>query len=643
MIFTLPNNIKSEKIYLYGSGLMGISYLRQLEQQGYTNQIQGFIEENSTQNTYLGYPVFNTKYVKNIELEKSIFLVASIKYKNAIFEKLLNLGCPKNNIIMPSDSNWKNNSLKTELEKKRELSICILPPTTSYQLFEVIYKRSLRLVKQNPHITINITTNIKPAPLPSNDKISIYNISTKKEIKLLTEKSDTIVLLNSQSIKSVPSEQHRKIYFYGINVAENFQKKTSYTISQTWKRRTDKKLIELQNKTKIRVVFLAIHSSIWKVDSVFKKMLADPLFEPVVLVCPYTTYGDDRMFEEMFQSYKYFKEIKKYPTILSYNIKSNTWLSLDDIQPDILFFTNPHNLTLENYYEYGYKNYLSCYVPYHHETSKYGNNKAQYGQPFHEAQWLIFSSCRESLNTFKDVSALKGRNVHLTGYPAMEELLDKIEGGAFQDPWKSKCKRKRVIWAPHHSIDKGGALPYSSFIAIAESMKKLCSKYKEKLVWCFKPHPLLKPKLYIHPDWGKEKTDLYYDFWSSEENTQIELGEYTNLFCTADAMIHDSSSFLAEFLYTKKPVLYTISENNDCFSNFSEFGKKAYNSCYHAKNITDIDNFLTEIITNPTIDLKQEHLDFLTQEIVPMFENKQPSDTIISIIKSSINVKLEDI
>ena len=174
-------------------------------------------------------------------------------------------------------------------------------------------------------------------------------------------------------------------------------------------------------------------------------------------------------------------------------------------------------------------------------------------------------------------------------------------------------------------------------------MKKLCSKYKEKLVWCFKPHPLLKPKLYIHPEWGKEKADLYYDFWKNEENTQIELGEYTNLFCTADAMIHDSSSFLAEFLYTKKPVLYTISEKNDCFSNFSEFGKKAYNSCYHAKNITDIDNFLTEIITNPTIDLKQEHLDFLTQEIVPMFENKQPSDTIISIIKSSINVKLEDI
>src|SRR5690606_301766 len=121
-------------------------------------------------------------------------------------------------------------------------------------------------------------------------------------------------------------------------------------------------LQQIKGKEKIKVVFLAIHKSVWKVDSVFKKMLDDPFFEPLILVCPYTPYGEERMRQDMQECYEYFQD-KGYPVLYSYHEEENRWITLKEIQPDIVFFTNPHNLTRKEYYEDAYINYLSCYVP----------------------------------------------------------------------------------------------------------------------------------------------------------------------------------------------------------------------------------------------------------------------------------------
>ena len=79
-----------------------------------------------------------------------------------------------------------------------------------------------------------------------------------------------------------------------------------------------KLLQQIRGKEKIKVVFLAIHKSVWKVDPVFKKMLKDPFFEPQILVCPYLHYGEERMLEDMEETYNYFIE-KGYPVQKSLN------------------------------------------------------------------------------------------------------------------------------------------------------------------------------------------------------------------------------------------------------------------------------------------------------------------------------------
>ena len=150
-----------------------------------------------------------------------------------------------------------------------------------------------------------------------------------------------------------------------------------------------KLLTQIKDKKRIRVVFLAIHESVWKVDPVFQKMLADPFFEPIILVFPYTAYGDERMLEDMRKCLAYFNE-KGYPTYSSYNEAKQRWTKLDELTPDIVFFTNPHNLTRKEYYEDAYLNYLSCYVPYFILTTTHDGDQGIYNQFSHNSMWKIF-------------------------------------------------------------------------------------------------------------------------------------------------------------------------------------------------------------------------------------------------------------
>lgn len=94
-------------------------------------------------------------------------------------------------------------------------------------------------------------------------------------------------------------------------------------------------LKQVKGKEKIKVVFLVIHKSVWKVDPVFQKMLQDPIFEPEILVCPYTSYGEERMLEDMEQAYNYFFA-KGYPVRKSLK-EDGSWLVLDEVKPDIVF------------------------------------------------------------------------------------------------------------------------------------------------------------------------------------------------------------------------------------------------------------------------------------------------------------------
>ena len=114
----------------------------------------------------------------------------------------------------------------------------------------------------------------------------------------------------------------------------------------------------------------------------------------------------------------------------------------------------------------------------------------------------------------------------------------------------------------------------------------------------------------------------------------MDLGEYLDLFLFSDTIIHDSGSFLAEYLYVKKPALYMLSKNNN-LSFYNEFSLKALNSYRTAKDFLDIEYFVSELVLGG-IGITEEHDMFFDEEIVPFFSQKFPSDKIIFLIKEDL-------
>ncbi|MDL2223457.1 CDP-glycerol glycerophosphotransferase family protein [Bacteroidales bacterium OttesenSCG-928-M11] len=306
-------------------------------------------------------------------------------------------------------------------------------------------------------------------------------------------------------------------------------------------------------------------------------MQQDKQFNPMIFVCPVIVHGDEHMHTEMERTFNYFIS-KGYPTHKTYD---NGWINIKkEFSLDLIFYSSPHELTKKQYFIKNYQDILSCHIPYN-----FGNSKLLHSfhdKIFHNLLWKLFAESeihkQYSINTARN----RGINVDITGYPGVDSFFDK--NYISQDNWKIKDKKvKRIIWAPHFSIgDERYSVRYSSFLTYAEYFFELIDKYKNEIQIAFKPHPVLKNSLYNHPDWGKEKTDAYYNSWSERENSQLEEGEYIDLFITSDAMIHDSGSFLIEYLCLNKPVLRT-DRDDTIRERLNSFANMAYDVHYIAR------------------------------------------------------------
>ncbi|WP_248842407.1 hypothetical protein [Vibrio harveyi] len=96
-------------------------------------------------------------------------------------------------------------------------------------------------------------------------------------------------------------------------------------------------------------------------------------------------------------------------------------------------------------------------------------------------------------------------------------------------------------------------------------------------------------------------------------------------------MIHDSGSFLAEYLYVKKPVLY-LSLSEDIRNYQNAFGNKAYDCCTKGHSEKDINQFISEVIDGTA---KVDNT-FLENDILVHFADKTPTQKIISHIKEKL-------
>ena len=428
--------------------------------------------------------------------------------------------------------------------------------------------------------------------------------------------------------KFVPA-QIRKLIRKFIHISNTNTLKEQYYIKTIqWKQQ--KALANLHGKAKIKCCFFAIHVEVWKYDDLFRLMMDNPRFEPLVLVCPVVNYGFENMIERMKENQLYFEK-KGYKTIISYDPQTKTYVDVKrEISPDIIFYTNPyHGLIDDRYYITNFRDILTAYVPYSMNNSQAW--EANYNLLFYNLLWRHYQITDRHRAYAVKYSRNKGINAITVGYPGIEGFIRPTNNSRLND-WKNDDRKyKRIIWAPHHTITPAyGCVYFSCFMRYYEFMINIAEKYKSEVLFSFKPHPLLKNNLDVI--WGKEKTKEYYDKWALMENTSVNEGDYVDLFLSSDAMIHDCGSFISEYLYVNKPVMRTLNEVEES-DKMNDFAMECIANHYLAYNEKDIEQFIQNVI-NGVDPLKEQRTKFVNEVLMP---KGSPSQNIIDDILDSID------
>lgn len=346
----------------------------------------------------------------------------------------------------------------------------------------------------------------------------------------------------------------------------------------------------IRRKKLINVVFLAMNPDMWKYGDVYRKLAADKRFNPIVVTAMRNIPNMEIRLHEQEIMISYF-ETKGFNVIRGYNFEEKKWIELGRLKPDIIFHTQPYDGIIDHSLEYyNHLEALHCYTPY---SFQYDEVDWEWNNTLQQYCWKVFYVNESNLGLCKKYSRIGCANAVASGYCFEEEYADSGKDRKLADEAWHNDSRKRIIWAPHHSIGENEMFKVSSFLEVADLMVTLRDEYKDKIVFAFKPHPVLQTKLYNV--WGRERTNAYYQDWASADNSFDAQGDYKALFAGSDAMIHCSGSFIVEYLYTAKPVAYVYSKTRNP-PDMGLIGTAALEAHYPMHSPTDIRRFIDDVV-----------------------------------------------
>jgi len=395
------------------------------------------------------------------------------------------------------------------------------------------------------------------------------------------------------------------------------------------RRLQEKALHDLRQKEQLTVVFFLQNSSIWKYDKLYRKLKASQRYQTYVVVSPYNVHlnYDKQECLNVMKKAMAFAEEQGYDPICAYDFEKKRWRNIrKELQPDIVFFSKPYKDTRPAYHLYRFQDKLTLYAPY--GICCIDIYRINYNLPFNNLLWRFLVETDYQKGFAEQYSLCKGDNTLVVGAIGSEQLVDPHYHPT--DVWKPQDRpKKRVIWAPHHTVDY--LFNFSNFLNYCEPMLELAEKYQDQIQFAFKPHPVLKFKLINL--WGKEKTEQYYQRWATLPNTQLEEGYYNDLFLSSDALIHDCASFTAEYLYTKKPVLFMV-RDPEVEKHWNPFGKRCFEQHYHAKTIEEVEHFLTDTVLEGNDPMREGRETFFHQYL---YDGNLPSERIYHYLNETLS------
>lgn len=377
------------------------------------------------------------------------------------------------------------------------------------------------------------------------------------------------------------------------------------------------KVSRIRKQNKIKVVFVLTELAAWKTESLYLRMRNHPRFTVQIAIAESLEAPGSK------PALRNYLEENGY----EYVDLDETPGGLDSLNPDFLQYYKPYDGSYPVGHGPSYHRGIPClFINYGFtlQTTRVGLD-----QPLHSIAWKLFDENNLVSKVRKQVAYNRGINTIVTGVPVQDDLMRPAEN--YKDQWKTPHTKKRIIYAPHHSLrgTNPGSVDFSTFLEFGEFMLEMARKYSKETTWVFKPHPTLYPKML--KVWPKEKLDAYYKAWDDLENGQYENGEYMGIFKYSDAMIHDCGSFVMEYVYVDKPVMFLMHRSpEEHLRGQNEFARKGFYAHYHGYNETDIENFIKDVIAGrDSMSMKRKA--FIEECLIPP-NHQSACDNIIDVI-----------
>lgn len=312
---------------------------------------------------------------------------------------------------------------------------------------------------------------------------------------------------------------------------------------------------KLQDKI-VRVAFLVYSSSEWQCEAIYRAMESDPYFDPSIIICGYLHGTEESIRNTYINTCRYFRKRKYNVLYMGY---SKRWLEREVLNDfDIIFYIIPYRSVLIPYSLNVEKQSITkilIHVPYGLYLVEPRKNYVELS-PLFKMCWKCYAANELEKIYLSDKQRLNGYNIVAAG----ESKADYIRCNCIKSNdniWKKGDTR--IIWAPHFNLDDGmnGTFHenYMFLYNYAENHKDIS--------WIVKPHPRM--------EWGvlefgvfntSEEYRNYLDMWQVLPNARvIEDEDYMEAFVTSDALIHDSLTFMAEYMMTGHQQLRLLPQN----------------------------------------------------------------------------------
>lgn len=381
-------------------------------------------------------------------------------------------------------------------------------------------------------------------------------------------------------------------YFFSCNFTE-FNSKYNYLKVMDRLRK---------KKDKFKVIFIVESNQKWGWQSVYDELRKDDRFELLLVTLPLTTRFKDKIYPQK-EDIEFFSKLNM-PIIDGYDYDKQTCIDLEELGADIIFYTHPWFVDVHKIPPALTSRFaLTCAISYGFnlvESRLWGTTTPR---NFCSNLWTMFAESKYHKHFYEIGTNLKNKDILLvTGYPKMDAYNTPVNPD-IEELWKSKNPKKpRIIYAPHHSIERDGGFGASNFREQAKFFLEFIKSHPQ-YDFIIKPHPVLKSKCEATGFMTGEEYEDYLNQWRALPNANVyALGNYYDLFKTSDLLITDCSSFLAEYFVSKKPIILLESKSR---IPFNKFGLKLKTGMYKPENINEIEDLLNNILINKNDPLEK--------------------------------------